>query len=300
MEDGSFEALTVSMAPVTLGGMSVQYLRALGCGLLLTGCTGAGAEVLAPQPPQPGGRQLTMMSFNVHRDESGDRGTVEAVGAPNADIVCLQEPNVAWEHALRARYATQYPHMLFWPTEDTSGLGILSHYPLEDRGIATISDWHPAWIVMVDTPEGPLQIVNVHLRARFDGDHDSISNYFATDADHVKEVELFVERTVPHVATVFIGDFNEDPSGPAIQWLEERGFEDALPRFHPGQHTWRGRSILSSMVMSIDHILYSRPLVPLDAWVAPRGRSDHLPVLARFEVAQSLRGAALAHDIRQK
>ncbi len=270
--------------------MSVQYLRLVACGLLLTGCSAAGAEVLAPQPPSPGGTQFTMMSFNVHRDESGDRGTVDAVGAPDADIVCLQEPTAAWEHALRARYSEQYPYMLFWPTDDAGGLGILSHYPLEDRGITTISDWHPAWIAIVDTPAGPLQIVNLHLRARFDGDHDSISNFFDTNADHVKEVELFAERSAAHVATVFIGDFNEEPTGPAIQWLEARGFQDALPRFHPKQYTWRGRSIISGMVMSIDHILYSRPLMALDAWVAPRGRSDHLPVLARFEVAQSLRG----------
>jgi endonuclease/exonuclease/phosphatase (EEP) superfamily protein YafD len=34
---------------------------------------------------------------------------------------------------------------------------------------------------------------------------------------------------------------------------------------------------------TIDHILVTDHLVPLDAWVQRRGRSDHMPVMAHFE-----------------
>jgi endonuclease/exonuclease/phosphatase (EEP) superfamily protein YafD len=253
--------------------------------MLLLGCGGTGSfGAVQTRLPTPGATPLTLMTFNVHRDESGDRGTVEAVGAPNADIVCLQEPTAAWERVLRRRYATQYPYMVFKTDESAGGLAVLSRFPLQDRGVVTISDWHPALYVLVDTPAGRLQILNLHLRATFDGDHDVVSNFFDMDEDHMREVELFTQKLLPHVPAIVIGDFNEDPRGPALRWFEARGFRNALSELHPGQATWQGRSVLASFRMSLDHVLYTEPLVLVDANVAPPGRSDHLPVLARFEV----------------
>jgi endonuclease/exonuclease/phosphatase family metal-dependent hydrolase len=266
--------------------MSSRELCILAGCVALTAC-GRGADQVPPRAATAGeGIQFTMMTFNVHQDEWGDRATVQAVGAPNADIVCLQEPTLAWERALRSRYASQYPHMLFKTDEESGGLAVLSRFPIEDGGLSSISDWHPAWYVVAETPAGRLQILNLHLRAVFDGDHDPISNYFAVDADHLKEIERFAARLAPRTPTVVIGDFNEGENGPALRWLEARGFHDVLPMFHPGQHTWRGRGVVAPLVMSIDHVMYTQPLSPLDAWVAPRGRSDHMPVLARFQVSR--------------
>jgi endonuclease/exonuclease/phosphatase family metal-dependent hydrolase len=82
----------------------------------------------------------------------------------------------------------------------------------------SVSDWHPALRVIADPPAGPLQILDVHLRGPFDGDHDVISNFFQKEADHVEEIALFTDGLLPHVPTVALGDFNEDPSGPAVRW----------------------------------------------------------------------------------
>jgi endonuclease/exonuclease/phosphatase family metal-dependent hydrolase len=230
--------------------------------------------------------QLVVMTFNVHRDESGDRSTVEAVGAPHADIVCLQEPTAAWERVLRNRYASQYPYMIFKTDDAAGGLAVLSRFPLEDAAVMSMSDWHPALRVIADTPAGPLQILDVHLRALFDGDHDVISNFFDMDDDHLREIARFTDGLFAHVPTLVMGDFNEGAGGPALRFLQALGFENALPMFRPEQDTWRGRSILSSFAMSLDHVFFTRPMVPLDAHVASPGRSDHLPVLVRFEITQ--------------
>ncbi len=236
--------------------------------------------------PSPGTESFTMMTFNVHRDESGDAATIDAVGAPDADIVCIQEATAAWEHVLRARYGGQYRFMIFKTQENAGGLAVLSHFPLEDLGTMSISDWHPALHLRAVLPGGHLQILNVHLRAMFDGDNNPIHNYLSTGKDHLREIELFTSRFPPGAPAVVIGDFNESPKGPAVKWLEARGFRNVLPLFHPGQFTWRGRKLIAPVVLSIDHVMAGPSLMPVDANVAANGRSDHMPVVVRFELAE--------------
>lgn len=223
------------------------------------------------------------MTFNIHRKMSDDDATLAAVGAEDADVVCLQEVTAAWVARLRARYAKQYPTMLFVPKENAGGLAILSHFPVEDHGIVPIpGGWHPGWIVHVLTPGGRVQVVMVHLRSLFNGDGDWISNYFATDSDHLWEMRAFMRRTTPDIPTIVAGDFNESPRGPAVQLLERHGFTNALPTFAPRQFTWYSRTM--GLDMTIDHIMIGSRLAALDARAERRGRSDHLPVLAQVEM----------------
>jgi vancomycin resistance protein VanJ len=228
------------------------------------------------------------MTFNVHRDRAGDRNTVDAVGAAGADIVCLQEVTAAWEAALRERYATEYPYSLFAPKENAGGLAVLSRFPLEDHGVVPIEgDLHPGWVVHAIAPDPGvrMQLVVVHLRSLFNGSRDWISNYFASDRDHVREMHVFMGRAQPELPTIVLGDFNESPDGDAVRLLEGRGYRNALPAFRPGQYTWKGASIGHDMV--IDHILVPTPSFDLlDAWVGRRGGSDHLPVVARIELVR--------------
>ena len=236
-----------------------------------------------PRAPTAGAVHFTAMTFNVHRDRANDASTVDAVGASNADIVCLQEVTAAWETALRARYAQQYEHMLFATKENAGGLAVLSHFPLESRGVVPVpGDLHPGWVVHVETPAGRVQLVHVHLRSLFNGTRDWVSNYFATGSDHVFETRLFMDHASPEMPTIVLGDFNESPDGDAVRLLEGRGFTNVLPMFKPGQFTWYGRSI--GLDMAIDHVMVDQSFEPLAAWVERRGQSDHLPVVAHIEM----------------
>ena len=44
--------------------------------------------------------------------------------------------------------------------------------------------------------------------------------------------------------------------------------------------------------MTIDHILFDRAFVPLNAYVLDSGNSDHLPVVAHLEASDVWNGAA--------
>jgi hypothetical protein len=87
-------------------------------------------------------------------------------------------------------------------------------------------------------------ITDVLCRAIEAREHDFIlCNYANADKDHVWELNLFLNKVDGSLPTVIAGDFNESPKGDAVRVLEQRGFRNALPLFHPGQPTWQGRSV---------------------------------------------------------
>lgn len=255
-----------------------------GFALGTSGCVAP--EPLTPRAPTPGAVHFRVETFNIHRHRSGDASTVEAVGAANVEIVCIQEVTVEWERVLRERYALQYEHMVFAPAESAGGLGVLSRYPIHDRGVIPVPGLHPAWLVEVDTPSGPIQVLNVHLRSLFEGRSNPIASYLKSDGDHVSEIKHFSTRLAPDLPTIVAGDFNEGPNGDAVQVLESRGFTNALPLFRPGQFTWKGTSVAKMVEMSIDHVMFDRAFVPLDARIGDRGGSDHFPVIAHLEMRE--------------
>lgn len=260
---------------------SFLVLALAAAAVVVGGCTAP--EPVTPRAPTAGATHFTVMTYNIHRDRVDDASTVAAVGASNVDVVCLQEVTSAWAKALRARYATQYPYMLMAPKENAGGLAVLSHYPIEDRGVVPVpGDLHPGWVVQVDTPGGRVQVLAVHLRSLFNGTRDWVSNYFATGSDHVAETRLFLDHATPDMPTIVAGDFNESPEGQAVRLLEGRGFTNVLPMFKPGQYTWYGKAI--GLDMTIDHVMVDRSFDVLNAWVERRGRSDHLPVIAHIEL----------------
>jgi len=254
--------------------------------VLLLAETGCAPSRLEPREPTPGERTLTVMSFNVHLDRWSDSATVEAIGAGEADVVCLQEVSHAWARVLAARYGHRYPHMLVEPG-GSSGLAVLSRFPLEDRGLLEGEEgWHPAWDVHVQGPFGTLQVIQVHLRPVLTGRGDPVSSWAGMDEDHLAQMRAYARAVDRGVPTLVVGDFNEGPRGAAVRWLERSGFGNALHAFRPGQPTWRAPSVGGQLEASVDHILFDADLRPLDAWVLRRGRSDHLPVIARFERAR--------------
>jgi len=273
-------------APRPRPGLIALALRVLVLCYLAVSAVGCITTMpLEPREPTPGVPHFTVMTYNVHRDRSNDERTIAAVGTADADIVCLQEITEAWAHILKQRYAARYPVMLFATKENAGGLAIFSKFPLEDRGVIPFSnDWHPAWYVVANTPAGRMQIMHVHLRSKFNGNADPVSNFFDTSSDHLAELEFFMKSTVPGIPTLVLGDFNESPKGDAVRWLEARGFRNALPLYRPGQFTWKGTSVASMLDMTIDHVMFDGTFEPLKSWVDSSGGSDHLPVLASLEV----------------
>jgi endonuclease/exonuclease/phosphatase (EEP) superfamily protein YafD len=274
-----FWRLPVSPVPKLL--VRTRPLLAVWAGLLAAGC---GQPPLSSTPPTPGAPQLTVMTYNVEFHSAGEPTTLDAIGADDADVIAMQEITPEMADLIGAKYAGLYPHQLFAPAGGTDGLAVISRYELVDRGLhPSPGGWHPAWHVDVDVPGIPLQLLNVHLRSLLTGNSGALQSYSSTEADHVLEIDDLSSQCETGRSNLVVGDFNEGPDGDAVGVLEGEGYANALPAFHPGQPTWRYRSVAGQLEETVDHILYDETLRPLNAWVEGKGRSDHLPVLAHFE-----------------
>lgn len=258
--------------------------------LALSACA---ATPIAPRTPAPGAATYRVESYNVECGKHDDATVIEAVGAGDADIVCLQETTPQYEAALRQRYATRYPYQMYRhnaPDMGSTGLAVLSRFPVVDRGHHPgPHGWHPAWYVEVRTPSGPIQVLLVHLRAKLSGRASDLSALVNVGKDHLEEIDHFMRWSVPDEPTLVVGDFNEEADGAAVTWLEARGYKNALPLFRPRATTWRHPLLAWELRETLDHILFDRAFLPLDARVIHAGHSDHLPVVARLQVVDDPR-----------
>jgi endonuclease/exonuclease/phosphatase (EEP) superfamily protein YafD len=118
----------------------------------------------------------------------------------------------------------------------------------------------------------------------FNGGSNAASSYLHVGRDHLSAINDIRAQSPAPVALV-VGDFNEESDGKAVKKLEDDGFRDALPLFRPGQPTWRHPSLANQLTAAIDHIMFDDSLEPLDARVMVKGNSDHMPVVAHFELA---------------
>jgi endonuclease/exonuclease/phosphatase (EEP) superfamily protein YafD len=226
-----------------------------------------------------GGGHFTLATFNLYFGAWEDASTVELVGLTGADVIFLQEVSHEWESVLRRRYHDAYPQMLFAAAGAASGLGVLSRFPLRDEGLLPPVWKHPAWLISVQTPRGELRVLNVHLRATRRPHQNVVAGLFSMSADHETEIRRFIGACAVEPALV-VGDFNEGQTGSAVEWLERRGFVDALGRHRPGEPT--ARALGGLYESTLDHILFQPSLPALDAWVLRGGKSDHWPVIAQF------------------
>lgn len=255
---------------------------------MLLACA-CGERPLEPRDPTPGAVHFVVKTYNVEVGDEGRSATIDAVGSGNPDLVCLQETSPAFEAVLRERYADQYPYQLYnhnKPDFGAGGLAVLSRFPVTDSGWhASPQGWHPGWHLLVETPAGTMQVMNLHLRGVLNGDGNAASSYLSVGDDHLAEISFFVSIVEPELPTLIMGDFNEEPGDAALEYLEDRGFRNALPLYRPGQFTWRYPSVANQLSKTFDHILFDDSFAPLDAWVLDEGDSDHIPVLAHLEAA---------------
>jgi len=271
----------------------------LRAGALLLVLVGCGERPLEPRDPTPGVPHYKVKTYNVETGRHHDKATIEAVGIDSADIVCLQESDPTWETTLRERYSGIYPYQLYrhnYPNEGAADLGVLSKFPVEESGWHPgPNGWHPAWHVRVHTPSGRIEILNVHLRSAHAGNGNLVSSYLSTKDDHRYEIGQFMgDHDWEGTPVIVLGDFNEGTDGAAVEYLEDRGFRNALPLYHPGQFTWRHDSVANQFTQTLDHILFDGHFEPLNAWVKRAGNSDHIPVVAHLEAADTWPEAPLS------
>ncbi|HUX00759.1 MAG TPA: endonuclease/exonuclease/phosphatase family protein [Phycisphaerae bacterium] len=250
-----------------------------GC-LCLLACSGPARR---PRKAPEGVPALAVMTFNVNFGLAGDSGTLAAVRGAGADAVFLQETTPLWESAIRRELSDAYPYMEFRHCRGAGGMAVLSRRPFQVRDyVPSPSGWFPAMRVVLQSPLGPVQALQVHLHPPVSERGSVASGYLTTGPVRKREIEAFLERLEPGMPTLVLGDFNENYDGQAAGVLYERGIQSVLREYEPSARTWRWRTGVGTLRKTLDHIFYGPGLEPLEARVIDRGASDHLPVLAVF------------------
>jgi len=252
---------------------------------LLVAC-GSGTS----QPPAlaEAGTPLTVMTFNVNFGVAGERANIDAIAGADADIVLLQETTAEAEEVLRRELGDRYPHARFRDCCRAGGLGILSRWPIvDDEYLASPIGWFPAWRFVVDTPDGELQLLDVHLRPPISDSGSWVKGYFTTGKLRREEIVAYAAELERDVPTVLAGDFNEGENGDALEWLAARGFTSALPQFDAGASTWSWPLPLTSLHARLDHVVLGPELVATGAEVIDAGASDHKAVVVTLVRAEA-------------
>jgi len=160
------------------------------------------------------------------------------------------------------------------------GLAILSRFPLGAAETIALPQGSGRWPrvalqTRVETPCGPVRFVCVHLtrpwRVPFSHTRDRLAQLRA----------LFESTGADSLPLIVAGDFNSTPLSPE-RWLIGRHLLDT---WNPWRDGWATTFPLTSIglpagAVKIDAVFHDRSWRSLGLWVAPRGASDHRPVVA--------------------
>lgn len=226
---------------------------------------------------------MRVMSYNVNYANRDVAGTMDAIADADADVVLIQEVDSGWKDALAKRFAKSYPHQAFRVTaRSAGGLAVLSKLPISNEELIPTppEGWFPAQRFLVDAPFGKVQMLNVHLRPNIDSG-GWITGYQSTPPHRLAQAKAFFGKLASGLPTLVAGDFNELPTGLAVEFFAKQGLARVPTK---GPTTWHHEKIvggkpMSLLSMDIDHVLVDAALAASDAHVLDAGASDHRPVV---------------------
>jgi endonuclease/exonuclease/phosphatase (EEP) superfamily protein YafD len=244
--------------------------------------------VLLPATPSLGAG-LRLMTYNLNYGNPRPETALDAIAKADTDVVLLQEITGAWKSALDKRLAKQYPHRAYrLYGNGAGGIAVLSKHPISTEELwsppAGTGAWFPAQRLVIASPFGPLQVLNVHLRPAMK-DGSWVKGFFETPPIRRKEIEAHWKRLDAKLPTIIAGDFNEDPWGQAVDYLQSNGLA-RVPT--TGPTTWHYETVENGkasdlLKLDIDHVMIDGRFTAKDGHVVDAGASDHRPVIVTIE-----------------
>jgi endonuclease/exonuclease/phosphatase (EEP) superfamily protein YafD len=230
---------------------------------------------------------MRLMTYNVNYGNPDPKASLDAIATTDPDIVLLQEITSEWRNLLDRRFKDTYAHRVYH-VGGAGGIAVLSKHPITKTDLwypRGTGAYFPAQRVIVDSPLGALQLLNVHLRPAKDGG-SWIRGFMTTPPVRRREIEAHWKKVDGTLPTIVAGDFNEDPDGLAIGFLATRGLQ-RVPT--AGPRTWHYEQQVDGkawdlLKMDIDHVVIDTSRFEAkDAFVMDVGASDHRPVVVTLQ-----------------
>lgn len=248
-----------------------------------------------PQVTSPDSNRLTVMSYNIHHGKGMDgevdlERIADVIVAAEADIVGLQEVDIGVPRSGQQDIAAELARLTgleyyeFGKNLDYNGgdygVAVLSRYPISDHKNMHFeqlgNEQRSIQAAQIDVNGFPILLMNTHLAHRPVDEPERLQYMKAARDVVIPEYESVR-------ATLFVGDFNDVPESDThlavkkfmndIWEVAGDGSEgNTIPPNNPNRR--------------IDYIFYDGDIEPVDAHVPVGMASDHLPVVATFELSR--------------
>ncbi|MEZ5063730.1 MAG: endonuclease/exonuclease/phosphatase family protein [bacterium] len=252
---------------------------------------GVAVSARAPDtvPPRPAPPALRVVTYNIRAGLGGMNEIAEDLRALSPDLVALQEVERGIARSRSQDQAGQIGAALGLESAFAGsfevehggehGIAILSRWPIAETETFELPRGDGRWprvalLARIDTPEGPIRFVCVHLARPWGW---PLSN----TKTRLEQIHALREHLGPEtLPLIFAGDLNSLPWSPEGFSLA-RDFEQS---WHPWRDGWGTSFPLSAIglrgAVKIDHILHDEQWASLGSWVASPGASDHRAVVA--------------------
>jgi endonuclease/exonuclease/phosphatase family metal-dependent hydrolase len=238
---------------------------------------------------------MRLLTYNIHKGVGSDRRyrlerIINVIRAEEPDLICLQEVD---RNVRRSRFhdqpallaeklgAAAHLYQLNVPHRE-GGYGnlILSRWPFRSHHHVSIRHRRRkprgAQLVVVETPEGPLHLINWHLGLR--------ERERVWQTGHLLGHRAFLESA--HLPTIIAGDYNDWRNTLARHHFPRHGFHQATTPIR------RFRSFPSFLALaSLDKVFYRGDIHVRHAGIVrsrlARRASDHLPLVFDFHLTST-------------
>jgi endonuclease/exonuclease/phosphatase family metal-dependent hydrolase len=241
----------------------------------------------------PARRVLRALTYNVHSCRGSDRRhdparIAEVIASAGADVIALQELDVGRKRsggvdqaeAIAAHLKMRsHFHPALHVEEERYGDAILTALPSTlNRAAALPSSGEPRGGLWIEIEAGgqKMQIFNTHFGLS--------ANERSLQAETLLGPGWIGHERCRRAPVLLLGDFNAVPSSRAFRVIAER-LHVAAPR---ADGRWRATFPARLPLLRLDHIFHNDRLRLVEARVVDtplaRKASDHLPILAEFEL----------------
>jgi endonuclease/exonuclease/phosphatase family metal-dependent hydrolase len=238
---------------------------------------------------------MRLLTYNIHKGVGSDRRyrlerIIDVIRAQEPDLVCLQEVD---RNVRRSRFhdqpallaerlgAAAHLYQLNVPHRE-GGYGnlILSCWPFHKYHQVSIRHRlrkpRGAQLAVVETPEGPLHLVNWHLGLR--------ERERRWQTSHLLTHRVFLESA--HLPTIIAGDYNDWRNTLGTHHFLRHGFHQATDPIR------RFRSFPSFLALAaLDKVFYRGGIHVRHATIVrsrlARRASDHLPLVFDFHLTNT-------------
>lgn len=230
-------------------------------------------------PAGEGMQEITVMTFNVDKQNRNPVGVKEAILSEGADIVLLQELTRELSSYLLETLKETYPYQTLDGVDLAEGQAAMSRFPI--IASSPLPDYRYQRIT-IESQVGRITVLNIHTPTLFPiGWRED----WEGQRKFVEELASEVRRMSGPLLVV--GDFNTTPLSENYAVLTQVLTDSYLERgsglgfTYPASPKFGIR--LPWPLVRIDYIFLSRHFSSLDVHVAmENGGSDHLPVVGSY------------------